>query len=149
MSDKNYKKELMFRRAQGRLVVEEYSRKLAHLLNHHVRSEAFLDLKKTDEIIDKLSNKTVNYSDNAQIGSENEMVHFIKRKVGRSGFYVLIDEAWKFCGAYKVDGGFELNSNFNFNENLSDEIRIIDVDLLFQIQIDYDFNEITCLYLEY
>ncbi|MEM5343160.1 hypothetical protein [Paraburkholderia azotifigens] len=149
MSASDYKRELMFRRAQGKLCAERYSRKIAHFLNHTVRSEAFSDLKKTDEIINELSTKIIIYSDNIKINSESEMIAFINQSVDQSGFYLLIDEEWRFCGAYEINGEFEFNANFNFDDNLSDEIRIIDINFLFQIQLDYDSDEITCLYLQY
>ncbi|EBW9966666.1 hypothetical protein DQS59_24325, partial [Salmonella enterica subsp. enterica serovar Malstatt] len=76
-----------------------------------------------------------------------QVVEFIKEKVAGLSSYLLIDEEWKFCGMYKINS--EFSSDYNFDELHSDEIRIISCDLSFQIQIDYDHNEIECEYIMY
>lgn len=71
----------------------------------------------------------------------------LSKKVAGLCYYLLIDEEWKFCGAYKTNDN--ISNNYNFDELHSDQIRIISCDLSFQIQIDYDYNEIECEYILY
>ncbi|MFT4435085.1 hypothetical protein ACMX25_17065 [Caballeronia sp. 15715] len=143
------KRALLFRRAQGKICAEEYARKLAYLLNCEISAGAFLDLEKTDQIIALLSKKKVCRCESVNVNCAQELFDFIEGKMCAYGTYVLLDEEWKFCGAYKLEGQVRFNHNFDFNKYLSDEIRIIDLSLRFQIQIDCDADEITCQYLDY
>lgn len=82
-----------------------------------------------------------------EIDSYQQLFEFIKEKVAGLPSYLLIDEEWEFCGMYKINN--EFSSDYDFDKLKSDEIRVIPYDLSFQIQIDYDYNEIECEYIVY
>ncbi|EJH7009840.1 hypothetical protein NK653_004421 [Salmonella enterica] len=142
-----YKRALLYRKAQANLRKEYYFNKIQSFTNNAVDEANFLSLEETDGIINSLKNKGMISKNKIEIDSYQLLVEFIKEKVAGLASYLLIDEEWKFCGAYKISNN--LSNNYNFDELHSDEIRIISCDLSFQIQIDYDYNEIECEYILY
>jgi hypothetical protein len=53
---------------------------------------------------------------------------------------LLMDENWKYCGAYRIENDFSFNAEFDFDKSKSDEIRLISTDFSAQISIDYSEN---------
>ncbi|MCE9991557.1 hypothetical protein LZ633_06045, partial [Enterobacter asburiae] len=107
----------------------------------------FLTLEETDNIIKHLKDKKINSKIKVEIDNYQQVVAFIEEKGAGFSSYLLIDEEWKLCGMYKLSS--QLSSDYNFDELHTDEIRLISSDLSFQIQIDYDHNEIVCEYIMY
>jgi len=147
MSVTEYKRALLYRKAQANVCKKDYFNKIQSFTNDTVAEGNFITLEETDDIINSLKDKKINSKIKLEIESYQQVVGFIKEKVAGLSSYLLIDEEWKFCGMYKVSG--EFSSDYNFDELHSDEIRIISCDLSFQIQIDYDHNEIECEYIMY
>ncbi|NCH73698.1 hypothetical protein [Cronobacter dublinensis] len=147
MSVSEYKRALLYRKAQANVCKKDYFNKIQSFTNDTVAEGNFITLEETDDIINSLKDKKINSKIKLEIESYQQVVGFIKEKVAGLSSYLLIDEEWKFCGMYKVSG--EFSSDYNFDELHSDEIRIISCDLSFQIQIDYDHNEIECEYIIY
>lgn len=144
-----YKKSLLFRKAQGNLHRESYYKKISYFLGGNIENDCFIDLKETDAIVDDLKKSKEYKKETIAVGSERELIDFVVQKVSNKKFYILMDEEWKYCGAYKVECYVSFNPSFNFDICVSDEIRIISMDFRFQIQIDYSDGEINCLYVEY
>ncbi|EOW6796854.1 hypothetical protein ACOZ17_003975 [Cronobacter sakazakii] len=147
MSVTEYKRALLYRKAQANVCKKDYFNKIQSFTNDTVAEGNFITLEETDDIINSLKDKKINSKIKLEIENYQQVVGFIKEKVAGLSSYLLIDEEWKFCGMYKVSG--EFSSDYNFDELHSDEIRIISCDLSFQIQIDYDHNEIECEYIMY
>ncbi|EOC3062514.1 hypothetical protein ACVS9S_003248 [Cronobacter dublinensis] len=147
MSVTEYKRALLYRKAQSNVCKKDYFNKIQSFTNDTVAEGNFITLEETDDIINSLKDKKINSKIKLEIDNYQQVVGFIKEKVAGLSSYLLIDEEWKFCGMYKVSG--EFSSDYNFDELHSDEIRIISCDLSFQIQIDYDHNEIECEYIMY
>ncbi|NDO81004.1 hypothetical protein CJP72_09555 [Citrobacter sp. NCU1] len=147
MSVSEYERALLYRKAQGNVCKNDYFNKIQSFTNSIIEVENFLNLEKTDDIINSLKNKKISSKAKIEINSYQQLVNFIKEKAAEHFSYLLIDEEWKFCGAYKISNKF--SSDYNFDELHSDEIRIISCDLSFQIQIDYSNNEIECEYILY
>ncbi|WP_330986318.1 MULTISPECIES: hypothetical protein [Enterobacterales] len=142
-----YKRELLYRKAQGKMHQEAYVNKIQSFIGVAVDTNKFLDLEATDRIINELKAREIKSKQRVDISNYKDLIFFIKEKVGHSFFYLLIDEEWKFCGAYKSTK--PLSEKYNFDKLCSDEIRITSCDLSFQIQIDYEHSEIECEYIEY
>ncbi|EGG9769610.1 hypothetical protein HG599_004551, partial [Salmonella enterica] len=140
MSVSEYKRALLYRKAQANVCKNDYFNKIQSFTNDTVVGGNFLTLEETDNIINSLKDKKINSKIKVEIDSYQQLVEFIKEKVAGLSSYLLIDEEWKFCGMYKISS--EFSSDYNFDELHSDEIRIISCDLSFQIQIDYDHNKI-------
>ncbi|EOW6673449.1 hypothetical protein ACOZZ3_004305 [Cronobacter dublinensis] len=147
MSVTEYKRALLYRKAQANVCKKDYFNKIQSFTNDTVAEGNFITLEETDDIINSLKDKKIDSKIKLEIENYQQVVGFIKEKVAGLSSYLLIDEEWKFCGMYKVSG--EFSSDYNFDELHSDEIRIISCDLSFQIQIDYDHNEIECEYIMY
>ncbi|EPR9026327.1 hypothetical protein ACU9CR_003616 [Cronobacter dublinensis] len=147
MSVSEYKRALLYRKAQANVCKNDYFNKIPSLTNDTVAGGNFLTLEETGDITNSLKDKEINSKIKVEVDNYQQVVEFIKGKVAGLSSYLLIDEEWKFCGMYKVSS--EFSSDYNFDELHSDEIRIISCDLSFQIQIDYDHNEIECEYIIY
>lgn len=147
MSVSEYKRELLYRKAQGNVCKKGYLNKIQSFINNDIDVGYFLNLEETDDIISRLKNKEIRSKAKIEINKYQQLVEFIKEKIAGIFSYLLIDEEWKFCGAYKMSN--KISSDYNFDVLRSDEIRIISCDLSFQIQIDYSHNEIVCEYILY
>ncbi|WP_448886377.1 hypothetical protein [Citrobacter telavivensis] len=147
MSVSEYKRALLYRKAQANVCKNYYFNKIQSFTNDTVVGGNFLSLEETDNIINSLKYKEIISRTKVEIDNYQQVVELIKEKVAGLSSYLLIDQEWKFCGMYKISR--EFSSNYNFDELHSDEIRIISCDLSFQIQIDYDHNEIECEYIMY
>ncbi|EOC1429126.1 hypothetical protein ACI1AD_004449, partial [Cronobacter dublinensis] len=133
MSVTEYKRALLYRKAQANVCKKDYFNKIQSFTNDTVAEGNFITLEETDDIINSLKDKKINSKIKLEIENYQQVVGFVKEKVAGLSSYLLIDEEWKFCGMYKVSG--EFSSDYNFDELHSDEIRIISCDLSFQIQI--------------
>lgn len=147
MSVSEYKRALLYRKAQANVCKNDYFNKIQSFTNNTVVGGNFLTLEETDDIINSLKDREINSKIKVEIDNYQQVVEFIKGKVAGLSSYLLIDEEWKLCGMYKISS--EFSSDYNFDKLHSDEIRIIPCDLSFQIQIDYDYNKIECEYIMY
>ena len=147
MSTSEYKRALLFRKAQGNVCRKQYFNKIHSFTNECVEVDNFLDLEETDCIINNIKNREIISRSKIEISYYKDLVGIIEEKTAKLPFYLLIDEEWKFCGAYKASD--KLAENYDFDKLNSDEIRIIACDFSFQIQIDYDSDEIECEFILY
>lgn len=147
MSISEYKRALLFRKAQGNVYRNEYFNKINSFTNESIDADKFISLEETDCIIKTINNKEVTSRLKVGINHYQELVKFIEEKTSGLSFYLLIDEEWKFCGAYRVNNG--VSNSYDFDRLRSDEIRIISCNLSFLIQIDYDSNEMECEFIMY
>lgn len=147
MKSFEYKRALPYRKAQGNVHKVDYFNKMHLLTDCTVDQEQLLTLEETDGIIESLKKKKNDLKNTLQTNDYQQIISFIEEKTGNLIFHLLIDEDWKFCGAYRKNK--ILLENYNFNILKSDEIRIISHDLSFQIRIDYDDDEITLEYIAF
>ena len=143
---------LLYRKTQGKIKIKEYSKKIRSFTNEDVNEERFLSLEDTDKLMNEIYMNEIYYkklrwSKKKYDCTYKEVVDFIQSKVDKHPFYLLIDEGWRFCGAYKVIN--DISYKYNFDELASDTIRIIAYNLSFQIRVDYDEGEIECEYMIY
>ena len=147
MSVLEYKRALLYRKAQGNVHRESYFKKI-HAFNGSVVNKGdFLTLEETDGIIVALKKSKVDLDQSIQLDNYQQIISFIKAQLGGLFFYLLIDEEWKYCGAY-ITNLIHLK-DYNFDTLKSDEIRVIPQDLSFQILVDFDDNELTLEYTSY
>lgn len=137
-----YKRELLYRKAQGNSLHERYKQKLKFLLGAAPEERLFLSLAETDNIINTLGKNEKISSEDAEFSVLDECLkHCLSKAVG-GDYYLLMDEDWRYCGAYIVRN-FNLNMEFDFNKHQSDEVRLISTDFGTDITIDYteSYNE--------
>lgn len=132
-----YTRELLYRKAQYKSRLGRYSEKTSLLLEHPFDEELLLSLPATDTIISDLKCRREIFRELAEFSSIAECLRFASSKMDDREYYLLIDEDWKFCGAYKVKNSVRLCTGFDFDATNSDEIRLISTDLTVQISIDY------------
>lgn len=147
MSILEYKRALLYRKAQGNVHRESYFKKIHALTGSVVNKGDFLTLEETDCIIDALKKSKVDLDQSIQLDNYQQIISFIKAQLGGLFLYLLIDEEWKYCGAY-ITNLIHLG-DYNFDTLKSDEIRVIPQDLSFQILVDFDDNELTLEYTSY
>lgn len=147
MSTSEYKRALLYRKAQANVCKNNYFNKIHEFTSSTIESGDFLTLEETDNIINSLKEKDVISNEKIKTINYQQVIEFIRNKIKASSSYLLIDEEWKFCGIYKIKN--ELSDDYDFDKLSSDEVRIISRDLSFQIKIDYDFDEIECEYISY
>jgi hypothetical protein len=137
-----YKRDLLYRASQGKIIVNHLEKKLEKLLISTQAHKNLIDLAKTDKIIGILNEMNVIECTERKFTCINECFSFVASKISGRNCYILIDDDWKYCGALHIDPEVRLNTEFNFDENNSDEIRFIFCDLTTQITIDY-FQDTT------
>ena len=137
-----YKRELLYRKAQGKKIMDAFEQKISQLFPKKCMECVLLDLTETDKIIENIKALRTFHSQNSDFTSFNDCIEFIEPEIYNREYYALIDDDWKYCGALKVGIGILPNAKYNFNENTSDEIRLIAADFTTQVCIDYtdDFD---------
>ncbi|WP_345830842.1 hypothetical protein AAGR22_05675 [Erwinia sp. HDF1-3R] len=149
MNELKQKKDFLYRKAQGNLLKDKYYKKIESLTLNPVNTSNFMSLEDTDLIIEKLNEIEEISRKKIELTNMYNLIDLVGGGITTKKIYMLLDEEWKFLGAYKVDGIIYINSHYDFEKMESDEIRLIAEDFSFYIQIDYDFNEITCEFFIY
>lgn len=144
MNEQKQKKDFLYRKAQGNLLKDKYYKKIESLTLNPVNTSNFMSLEDTDLIIKKLNGKGEISRKKIELTNMYNLINSLGEKITTKQCYILLDDEWKFLGAYKVDSIININVHYDFDKLKSDEIRLIAEDFSFYIQIDYDFNEITC-----
>ncbi|MFJ2319880.1 hypothetical protein [Pseudomonas sp. NPDC087817] len=132
-----YRRELLYRKAQYKNVLGRYSKKTSLLLAHPFDERLLLSLPATDSIISDLRSRREILCEFTEFSSIAECLRFTSSLMDDREYYLLMDEDWKFCGAYKVKSGVRLCEGFDFDSTDSDEIRLISSDFTAQFSIDY------------
>ncbi|WP_175676543.1 hypothetical protein [Burkholderia ambifaria] len=134
-----YRKELLFRRANGKKICGTYLSKVAALFPSLDRPE-LLSLEETDSILERfrliragLSRETMRIP-TEEVRSEFSLI----KNFGRE-FYILIDEDWKYCGLLKVGAIGLLNVALEFGTEILDDLVFISADM--SLAVDFDFFE--------
>lgn len=141
------RRDLLFRKTQGKIQRDDYYKKIQSFTNKEVDPTRFLSLEETDELENQIFWQKLLWVKKKYDCTYKEVVDFIRLKIHKKPFYLLIDDGWKYCGAYRVIN--EISEEYDFDKLVSDEIEIIPYDLSFKIRIDYDFNEIECAHTIY
>ncbi|WP_339505650.1 hypothetical protein [Pseudomonas sp. RL_105y_Pfl2_101] len=141
-----YERELLFRKAQGNKLLEEFKKKINSIFLNGYREESRKSLPETDRIIEKLRSMQLTHCIERTYESLDECFNFITTQLAKKNFYALIDEDWKYCGAVLIEANTKLNNNFNFDESTSDEIRLIAADFSSQISVDHFQDSDSHLY---
>jgi hypothetical protein len=137
-----FKRELQYRKAHGNSLREKYKQKLKCLLGADPEEKLFLSLAETDKTVTKLVKSGNIFSEDAEFSALAECLKYFLSKAVGGDYYLLMDEDWRYCGAYIVRN-FSLDMEFDFNKHQSDEVRLINTDLSAEMTIDYTagYNE--------
>lgn len=132
-----YKREIIYRRSQGKRLLSQYKIKIESLLKRSFDELLILSLVETDNVIAGLMAMHEVSCVRKEYSLSIDAFNFVLSVVEDKKYYLLIDEDWKYCGAYMAESGASLCASFDFDETTSDEIRLISTDLFTQISIDY------------
>jgi hypothetical protein len=132
-----YKREVLYRKAQGKKLLSHYQEKLASLVALPFDGSLLLSLPETDSVIAALMTKREISCVRKEYSLSTEAINFSSSAIENRKYYLFIDEDWKYCGAYMLASGVSLCASFDFDKSKSDEIRLIDAELSMQISVDY------------
>ncbi|WP_029591456.1 hypothetical protein [Franconibacter pulveris] len=136
MSMSQYKKELFYRRAKGKIIYESYKAKIASLFKMELDALSFIGLEETDNIL-----SGTNGFDTRQIKKKLDVkdlsVYILELKKNMDSYYVFLDDDWSYCGAFTVPSLQGLDENFNFGKEVLNDVLFISTDLKKTISLDY------------
>ncbi|WGY68780.1 hypothetical protein KEC55_01945 [Burkholderia cepacia] len=140
-----YRKELLFRRANGKKILGAYLSKVAVLFPSLARPE-LLSLEETDLILERFRLVCADLRQEKiriPAGDVHSQLSAIRNFGG--GFYVLVDEDWKYCGLLKVGAIETLNVLVEFGGEILNDLVFISTDM--SLVVDFDFFEMNGLQL--
>jgi hypothetical protein len=132
-----YKREILYRKTQGEKLLSQYQERLASLVGLPFDKSLLLSLPETDSIIVALMTKHEISCVRKEYSSSIEALTFLSSGIENRKYYLLIDEDWRYCGAYMLASDISLCASFDFDKFKSDEIRLIGADLSTQLSVDY------------
>lgn len=136
MNTIQYKKELLYRKANGKYLIKDYISKVTSLLCIKASSLVFIGLKETDDIL-STSGKYRGVDEKIKL-SPPELYNFLKElKNDDTPYYIFIDEDWMYCGSFLIPSLGLLKDNFEFGEKIINDVLFISEDLKKSISLDY------------
>jgi len=131
-----YKKELLYRKAKGKIIYESYKAKIASLFKMELGFLSFIDLEATDNILYK-SNAFDTRQTKKRLDVKDLSLYMLQLKKSFGSCYVFLDDDWCYCGAFSVPSLQELNENFLFGDEILNDVLFISMDLRQSISLDY------------
>lgn len=131
-----YKKELLYRKAKGKMIYELYKAKIASLFKMEPDFLSFIDLEATDNILYK-SNAFDTRQTKKRLDVKDLSLYMLQLKKSFGSCYVFLDDDWCYCGAFSVPSLQELNENFLFGDEVLNDVLFISMDLRQSISLDY------------
>ncbi|EJW2002032.1 hypothetical protein QB794_004439 [Salmonella enterica] len=146
MDTEQYKRELIYRRGNGKSILDAYKEKILSLFNINYDDITFLSLQQTDEIIYSQRKNRKQYS-KEKFPANDLMIIFNSIRACCGGYYIFIDDDWKYCGCFLVNSLSLLNAEFVFGTKIINGIFFISADLENTIDLDY-YEENNVFYIE-
>lgn len=129
------RRELLYRRNQGKQILGRYMEKINSLLSLDSDEIDFLSLEHTDRI--KMGTLTKNRDGRVAdlaIGCLETVIKEIRAMDGQ--YYLFIDQDWEYCGAFLIDSLDLIKEKFAFG-TITDDILLIKKELDRKIEISY------------
>lgn len=140
-----YRKELLYRKANGKKVLNDYLGKIASLFPAEDRPE-IVPLEETDIALNRFKEASDRLHREATRISRGELHTELSAMRGHHGsFYVLIDEDWKYCGMLLTRSMEGLNVSVQFGDRILNDLIFISADM--SVATSFDFFEISGNYL--
>lgn len=124
MTEKEYRRELLFRRNKGKLIFDRYTTKISSLFLIDISTINFLSLEESD----KIRKSPFNY---LQMKSVVEMSEPLMSKLTKElkklggAYYVFIDDDWEYCGCFQIKSLNLIKDTFRFGLDVSDDLVLI------------------------
>lgn len=132
------KRELLYRRANGKKILDGYLRKVAALFPT-AGQEDLVSLEATDAVLSEFGEHRLTLRSRRRRISPLaiRLVLSMISKTYHDGFYVLIDEDWRYCGALRVNDPRSINRSFLFGEAILDDLVFISPGMERAISLDF------------
>jgi len=115
MNAEQYKRELVYRRGNGKSIKFQRENRKEHSKERFLSNDSTLILNSI--------------------------------RVYRGGYYVFIDDDWKYCGCFLIESLSLLNTSFVFGTKIINGVFFISADLKNTIDLDY-FEEDNAFYID-
>jgi hypothetical protein len=138
-------KDLLYRKANGKKLLNAYLEKTSSLFSAGSGLE-IISLEETDLVLDRFKIMSAQLKHEARRISRGELhIELSAIKRHRKGFYIFIDEDWKYCGALLVPNLEALNVNVEFGKKILNDMIFVSCEMSFAIS--FDFSESAGSYL--
>ncbi|MFS9381831.1 hypothetical protein QNN88_14190 [Citrobacter sp. ANG330] len=145
-NDEQYRRELIYRKGNSKAIINKYRKKISSLVNIDESKIKTLSLRSTDKIID--SQKKQRRMCGKEKCPPDKIGHLLEIECSLpGGYYVFIDNDWKYCGCFFVNSLSVLNKDFTFGNDIVNGIFFISEDLCHLIDLDY-YEEGSFFYIE-
>ncbi|WP_124501821.1 hypothetical protein [Burkholderia sp. Bp9140] len=133
------KRELLYRKAHGKIILNEYLDKIASLFTTDGQWE-MVPLKETDVILERFRAESARLKKEVVIICGNDLCGELSDvKKCQGGFYVLIDDDWRYCGILLVREVKGINIGVKLGEKILNDIIFISTDM--SVATSFDFFE--------
>ncbi|MBC8733283.1 hypothetical protein [Paraburkholderia sp. UCT2] len=142
MNEIERRRDVLFRRARGKIIFGEYFEKIGDLLDFDRGSIKFIGLEETDEVLKshfRISGGVPDYSKTIVSSKIGEIISSIKKRAG--DFYVFIDDDWRYCGAISPMSLNLIKSDFLFGVKILNDVLFVSADYTKKISLDYYENK--------
>lgn len=136
MAIDQYKRDLIYRRGNGKSVLNGYKEKITSLFLIDAEKISFLSLEETDDVILKKPKERHEVSKVRFFPNDTNKI-LSEIRVSEGGYYVFIDDDWRYCGAFFIHSLIFLRDDFRFGEKINNNIFFISRDLKSLIDLDY------------
>lgn len=107
----HYKKELLYRKAQGNKRLNKFESKKENLISNAKNCTAQIDLEETDKLIQAIETANWPSSTYEAFLSPADFFNYIEKELLQQNYHILIDDDWRYCGAILAKDNCELNKN--------------------------------------
>jgi hypothetical protein len=136
-----YRKELLYRKVNGKKIFNDYLGKIASLFPTGGRPD-LLSLEETDAVLNRFKAVSAQLRlDTVRIPATTLHAELSDMKNNRGNFYVLIDEDWKCCGMLTVKDLADINVRVEFGDKILNDLIFISGDM--SAAISFDFFEVA------
>lgn len=136
MAIDQYKRDLIYRRGNGKSVLNGYKEKITSLFLIDVEQLSFLSLEETDDVILKKPKERYEVS-KVRVSPDDTKKILGEIMESKGEYYVFIDDDWKYCGAFLIESLMFLRDDFRFGEKVNNNIFFISRDLKSLLDLDY------------
>ena len=140
-----YRKELLYRKASGKKVLNDYLGKIASLFPTEDRPE-IVPLEETDVALNRFKEASGRlHRETARISAGELHAELSAMRRHQGDVYVLIDEDWKHCGMLLTRSMEGLNVSVQFGKKILNDLIFISADM--SAATSFDFFEVAGNYL--
>lgn len=129
------RRELLFRKNKGKQLLDDYRKKIDSFIHTDKLWLDLLSLEESDGIRKAvLGKKRKGQLADCDVEDLHQIIENLRCENG--GYYVFIDEDWKYCGGFFIDDLSVIKEDFTFG-TITDDLVLIKKELNRRIEISY------------